>query len=124
MIRNFNLNINEGDFLCIVGTSGSGKTTALKMINGLIKPDEGEIIISDTNPVNGDIISLRRKIGYAIQGNGLFPHMTVAENIGYVPKLEKKDDKTIEEIVDKMLQLVGLPLNIKGKYPDELSGGQ
>lgn len=124
MIRNFNLNINEGDFLCIVGTSGSGKTTALKMINGLIKPDEGEIIISDTNPVNDDIISLRRKIGYAIQGNGLFPHMTVAENIGYVPKLEKKDDKTIEEIVDKMLQLVGLPLNIKGKYPDELSGGQ
>lgn len=124
MIRNFNLNINEGDFLCIVGTSGSGKTTALMMINGLIKPDEGEIIISDTNPVNDDIISLRRKIGYAIQGNGMFPHMTVAENIGYVPKLEKKDDKTIEEIVDKMLQLVGLPLNIKGKYPDELSGGQ
>ena len=90
VIRNFNLNINEGDFLCIVGTSGSGKTTAIKMINGLIKPNEGEIIISDTNPVNDDIISLRRKIGYAIQGNGLFPHMTVAENIGYVPKLEKK----------------------------------
>ena len=124
VVRNFNLSINEGDFVCIVGTSGSGKTTLLKMINGLIQPDEGEVMISGKNILNEDIISLRRKIGYAIQGNGLFPHMTVSENIGYVPRLEKKEEKTINEIVDKMLSLVGLPLDIKEKYPDELSGGQ
>lgn len=124
VVRNFNLSIDEGDFLCIVGTSGSGKTTLLKMINGLLKPDEGEIMISGKNILNEDIISLRRKIGYAIQGNGLFPHMTVSENIGYVPRLEKKEEKIVDEIIDKMLSLVGLPLDIKGKYPDELSGGQ
>lgn len=124
VVQNFNLSINEGDFICIVGTSGSGKTTLLKMINGLLKPDEGEIMILGENILNGDIISLRRKIGYAIQGNGLFPHMTVSENIGYVPRLEKKKEEVINEIIDKMLCLVGLPLDIKEKYPDELSGGQ
>lgn len=124
VVRNFNLGINEGDFICIIGTSGSGKTTLLKMINGLLKPDEGEVMISGKNILNEDIISLRRKIGYAIQGNGLFPHMTVSENIGYVPRLEKRKESEINEIVDKMLRLVGLSLDIKEKYPDELSGGQ
>lgn len=124
IIRNFNLSINEGDFICIVGTSGSGKTTLLKMINGLIKPDEGEVMISGKNILSEDIILLRRKIGYAIQGNGLFPHMTVSENIGYVPRLEKRKEREINEIVDKMLSLVGLSLDIKEKYPDQLSGGQ
>ena len=124
VVENFNLGINEGEFVCVVGTSGSGKTTILKMINGLLRPDVGEIMISGENILNQDLIALRRKIGYAIQGNGLFPHMTVSENIGYVPRLEKKEDKIIDEIIDKMLSLVGLPLDIKEKYPDELSGGQ
>ena len=124
VLQGFNLEINEGDFLCVVGTSGSGKTTMMKMINGLLTPDKGELLISGKNIKDEDIISLRRKIGYAIQGNGLFPHMTVAENIGYVPKLEGTDDKTIEGIVDKMLKLVGLSADVKEKYPDELSGGQ
>ncbi|MBR7928294.1 ABC transporter ATP-binding protein [Aerococcaceae bacterium zg-ZUI334] len=124
VVRDFNLSIHEGDFVCIVGTSGSGKTTLLKMINGLIKPDEGEIWISGHNIVEEDIMALRRKIGYAIQGNGLFPHLTVAENIGYVPRLEKRNEKEIDEIVDNMLKLVGLPLNTKEKYPNELFGGQ
>ena len=124
IVRDFNLRIKKGDFLCIVGSSGSGKTTLLKMINGLLKPDEGEIYISRKNILNEDIISLRRKIGYVIQGNGLFPHMTVEENIAYVPKLEKIEDKEVKIIVDKMLNLVGLPLEIKDKYPHELSGGQ
>lgn len=124
VLQGFNLEINEGDFLCVVGTSGSGKTTMMKMVNGLLTPDEGEILISGKNIKNEDIISLRRKIGYAIQGNGLFPHMTAAENIGYVPKLEGADDKAIEDIVDKMLKLVGLSADVKEKYPDELSGGQ
>ena len=124
VLQGFNLEINEGDFLCVVGTSGSGKTTMMKMINGLLTPDEGELLISGKNIKDEDIISLRRKIGYAIQGNGLFPHMTAAENIGYVPKLEGADDKAIEGIVDKMLKLVGLSADVKEKYPDELSGGQ
>ena len=124
VLQDFNLEINEGDFLCVVGTSGSGKTTMMKMINGLLTPDKGELLISGKNIKDEDIISLRRKIGYAIQGNGLFPHMTAAENIGYVPKLEGADDKTIDGIVDKMLKLVGLSADVKEKYPDELSGGQ
>lgn len=124
VVRDFNLTINEGDFLCIVGTSGSGKTTLLKMINGLIVPDEGDITIFGTRVIDQDIISLRRKIGYAIQGDGLFPHMTVAENIGYVPRLEGAPKGDVDAIVERMLSLVGLPLDSKEKYPKELSGGQ
>ena len=124
VVRNFNLTINEGDFLCIVGTSGSGKTTLLKMINGLVVPDEGDITINGIRVIDQDIISLRRKIGYAIQGDGLFPHMTVADNIGYVPKLDGTPKKEVDTIVNRMLSLVGLPLDSKGKYPKELSGGQ
>ena len=124
VVRNFNLTINEGDFLCIVGTSGSGKTTLLKMINGLVIPDEGDITINGIRVIDQDIISLRRKIGYAIQGDGLFPHMTVADNIGYVPKLDGVPKKEVDSIVNRMLSLVGLPLDSKGKYPKELSGGQ
>ena len=124
VVRNFNLTINEGDFLCIVGTSGSGKTTLLKMINGLIVPDEGDITINGIRVIDQDIISLRRKIGYAIQGDGLFPHMTVAGNIGYVPKLDGLPKEEVDSIVNRMLSLVGLPLDSKGKYPKELSGGQ
>ena len=124
VVRNFNLTINEGDFLCIVGTSGSGKTTLLKMINGLVVPDEGDITINGIRVIDQDIISLRRKIGYAIQGDGLFPHMTVAGNIGYVPKLDGLPKEEVDSIVNRMLSLVGLPLDSKGKYPKELSGGQ
>lgn len=124
VVRDCNLRINEGDFLCIVGTSGSGKTTLLKMINGLIAPDEGDITIFRTRVIDQDIISLRRKIGYAIQGDGLFPHMTVAENIGYVPRLEGVSKEEVDAIVERMLSLVGLPLDSKEKYPKELSGGQ
>ena len=124
VVRNFNLTINEGDFLCIVGTSGSGKTTLLKMINGLIVPDEGDITINGIRVIDQDIISLRRKIGYAIQGDGLFPHMTVAGNIGYVLKLDGLPKEEVDSIVNRMLSLVGLPLDSKGKYHKELSGGQ
>ena len=124
VVRDCNLSISEGDFLCIVGTSGSGKTTLLKMINGLIVPDEGDITIFGTRVIDQDIISLRRKIGYAIQGDGLFPHMTVADNIGYVPKLDGVPKDEVDTIVNRMLSLVGLPLDSKEKYPKELSGGQ
>lgn len=124
LIKDFNLTIEKGDFLCIVGTSGSGKTTLLKMINGLITPDRGEILIHGQPVSGGDLISLRRKIGYVIQGNGLFPHMSVAENIGYVLKLEHRDQAEIDAVVERLLRLVNLPESVKTKYPSELSGGQ
>lgn len=123
-LNNFNLSMEEGDFLCVVGTSGSGKTTMMKMVNGLIMPDEGKVFIHGESVCSKDIISLRRKIGYAIQGNGLFPHMTIRENIGYVLNLEHKPKAEVEEAVEKMLTLVGLSPDSKDKYPNELSGGQ
>lgn len=124
ILENFSLTIHKGDFLSVVGTSGSGKTTIMKMVNGLVVPDEGEILVRGKNILSGDLIALRRKIGYAIQGNGLFPHMTIEENIGYVPKLENRSKTETRGIVDNMLRMVGLPPEIKERYPNELSGGQ
>ncbi len=123
-VENFSISINKGDFVCIVGTSGSGKTTIMKMINGLVKADSGEVLIRGKNINQENLILLRRKIGYAIQGNGLFPHMSVAENIAYVPNLEKKSKVEIKKIVESTLRLVDLPLDMQSRYPDELSGGQ
>lgn len=123
-VENFSISINKGDFVCIVGTSGSGKTTIMKMINGLVKADSGEVLIRGKNINQENLILLRRKIGYAIQGNGLFPHMSVAENIAYVPNLEKKSKVEIKNIVESTLRLVDLPLDMQSRYPDELSGGQ
>lgn len=124
ILNNFSLKINKGDFICVVGTSGSGKTTLMKMINGLIMPDSGEIFVNGTNIKNQDLIALRRKMGYVIQGNYLFCHMNVAQNIAYTLNLEKKPKDQIEKIVDDMLAMAHLPLDIKARYPDELSGGQ
>lgn len=124
ILQNFSLTIHKGDFLSVVGTSGSGKTTIMKMVNGLIVADEGEVLVRGKNILSEDLIALRRKIGYAIQGNGLFPHMTIEENIGYVPKLENRSKAEIREIVENMLSMVGLPPEIKERYPNELSGGQ
>lgn len=124
VLEDFNLAIAQGEFLCIVGASGSGKTTIIKMINGLIKADEGEILIDGINLDDLDLIKLRKSIGYVIQGDGLFPHLNIKDNISYVLKLEKYSPKEIDVIVDEMLNLVGLDLKIKTKYPYELSGGQ
>lgn len=124
VLENFSLDIMEGEFLCIVGTSGSGKTTLMKMVNGIVMADEGQVIVYGEDIKTSDLVSLRRKIGYAIQGNSLFPHMNIFENITYVPKLEGETSHRLDEIVDEMLQLVQLPLNIKNKYPHQLSGGQ
>ncbi|MBC2575370.1 ABC transporter ATP-binding protein [Peptostreptococcus canis] len=124
IIKNFNLNIYKGEFLTIIGASGCGKTTLMKMINGLVLPDKGRILVNGKDISQVDIIELRRGIGYAIQGNVLFPHMNVYENISYVPKLLKLDRSEIDDIVDNMLELVNLPADAKKKYPNELSGGQ
>ena len=124
IIPDFNLTIESGTFLTIIGTSGSGKTTVLKMINGLVLPDKGEIHINGKNILAEDLIALRRNIGYVIQGNILFPHLTVAENIAYVLHLKKYFKTDIERIVSEKLQQVNLPPELANRFPHQLSGGQ
>ena len=124
IIPDFNLTIESGTFLTIIGTSGSGKTTVLKMINGLVLPDKGEIHINDKNILAEDLIALRRNIGYVIQGNILFPHLTVAENIAYVLHLKKYSKTDIARIVTEKLQQVNLPPELANRFPLQLSGGQ
>lgn len=125
VLRDLSLDIQIGEFLMVIGTSGCGKTTLLKMINGLIVPDAGTIWVNGQNIQTVDIIGLRRNIGYAIQGSGLFPHLTVAQNIAYVPNLLNKRDKAkTAQAVEKWLDVVGLEKSLLEKYPDELSGGQ
>lgn len=125
IIDNLNLAVTKGEFVTIIGSSGCGKTTALKMVNGLIEPTEGDIFVDGENIKNKDLTQLRRNIGYSIQGSVLFPHMTVEKNISYVPNLLNKKDKTkTREAVAKWMQIVGLPEEIKDRYPSELSGGQ
>lgn len=125
ILNEFNLNINKGEFLTIIGSSGCGKTTVLKLINGLLTPDSGKVHVNgeDISVVNQ--IQLRRKIGYVIQGVGLFPHMNIRKNISYVPNLTKKDDKSkIEAKALKLIKIVGLSEDMLDRYPSELSGGQ
>lgn len=125
IINNLSLKILKGEFITVIGTSGSGKTTLLKMINGLIMPDEGEVLVNDENIINKDLINLRRNIGYSIQGSILFPHMTVEENISYVPNLlNKRDKKKTKNAIKKWMDIIGLDETMIDRYPSELSGGQ
>ena len=125
IIDDFNLKITPGEFLTVVGSSGCGKTTILKMINGLIIPDEGQVLVHDQCTQAVDLIELRRGIGYAIQGSVLFPHMTVAQNIAYVPNLlNKNDKKRTYEALSTWTKIVGLDEELIHRYPSELSGGQ
>ncbi len=125
VVEKFNLTIDAGEFVTIVGSSGSGKTTILKMVNGLYGMTTGDIFVHGENIKDKDMITLRRQIGYAIQGSVLFPHMTVENNIAYVPKLLNKNDKQkTRQAVDKWMSIVGLPAELKKRYPRELSGGQ
>lgn len=125
IISNFNLSIKSGEFVTIVGQSGSGKTTILKMINALIRPTSGDIFIHNENINTKNIIELRRNIGYAIQGSVLFPHMNVEENISYVPNLlNKKDVARTKKAVEKWMKIVGLEHTLNSRFPHELSGGQ
>jgi osmoprotectant transport system ATP-binding protein len=119
------LAIDEGEFITILGSSGCGKTTLLKMINRLYEPSDGTIKLFDKEIRNMDVVKLRRGIGYVIQQVGLFPHMTIAENIATVPKLLKWSREKIDVRVDELLSLVGLyPEEFKNRYPSQLSGGQ
>ena len=125
ILEHFDLSVEEGEFVTIIGSSGCGKTTALKMVNGLIEPDDGDIFVDGGNIKKKNLTELRRNIGYAIQGSILFPHMTVEKNISYVPNLlNKKDKARTKAAVSKWMKIVGLDESIKDRYPSELSGGQ
>ena len=125
IIRDFSLAVKKGEFVTIIGSSGCGKTTVLKMANALVTPVAGEALIDGKNVRDLDLIALRRNIGYAIQGSVLFPHMTVEKNIAFVPNLlNKSDKKRTEQAVRKWLKIVGLDENILSRYPGQLSGGQ
>ncbi len=124
-VRDLTLEIAEGETLVLLGTSGSGKTTTMKMVNRLIEPTRGRILIGGQDISTQDPVALRRRIGYAIQHIGLFPHMSVAENIAVVPKLLRWPAKRIDERVDELLALVGLePAEFHDRFPARLSGGQ
>lgn len=125
IMEEFNLSVQQGEFVTIIGSSGCGKTTALKMINGLIEPTSGDVFVKGTNIRDKNLTELRRNIGYAIQGSVLFPHMTVEQNISYVPNLiNKKNKEKTNAAVSKWMKLVGLDGELKDRYPSELSGGQ
>lgn len=125
ILDDFNLTVNKGDFLTVIGSSGCGKTTLLKLINGLLIPDNGTIYVNGEDISRVDLIKLRRKIGYVIQEVGLFPNMNIEKNISYVPNLSKnRDKKQILKDVKKLINIVGLNEDLLNRYPSELSGGQ
>ena len=124
VLGNLNLEIHHGETLILLGRSGSGKTTTLKLINRLLTATGGEIRVEGRPLVEWDVIRLRRMIGYVIQEAGLFPHYTVERNIGLVPRIEGWPPKRIRERVQELLQLVGLEPHLAARYPRELSGGQ
>ncbi|MBK5441871.1 MULTISPECIES: betaine/proline/choline family ABC transporter ATP-binding protein [unclassified Peribacillus] len=123
-VKNITLDIKKGEFICFIGPSGCGKTTTMKMINRLIEPSEGKILINGENIMEKDPVKLRRQIGYVIQQIGLFPHMTILENITLVPKLLKWSDQEKKERALELLQLVDMGPEYLERYPYELSGGQ
>lgn len=125
VVIDFSVSIAKGEFVTIIGGSGCGKTTVLKMINRLIEQDAGEIFVAGNNIRYENLIQLRRSIGYAIQGNSLFPHMTVRENIAYVPNLLNGRNKAqTSKAVEKWVAILELDVALLDRYPDELSGGQ
>jgi osmoprotectant transport system ATP-binding protein len=124
-VDNLTLDVPEGEILILVGPSGCGKTTTMKMINRIIEPTSGRIILDGEDVTTADPDQLRRRIGYVIQQIGLFPHMTIAQNIATVPKLLGWDAKRIDARIDELLETVGLPPGTyRNRYPKQLSGGQ
>ena len=124
-VRDLSLEIERGELVVLLGESGCGKTTTLKMINRLVDLSSGTITVDGQNIMRTDPVQLRRRIGYVFQGIGLFPHMTVKENVATVPRLLGWDAADIDKRVDELLELVNLdPRQFRGRLPAELSGGQ
>ena len=124
-VRDLSLEIRDGETCVLIGPSGCGKTTTLRMINRLIEPDGGRIVIDGEDTSHVDPVQLRLKMGYVIQQTGLFPHMTVGDNVATVPRLWQWDSARINKRVDELLELVGLdPREYRKRYPHQLSGGQ
>ncbi|WP_318357322.1 ABC transporter ATP-binding protein [Enterobacter sp.] len=123
-VSDLNLHFKTGAFSVLIGTSGSGKSTTLKMINRLVEHDEGTILFAGEEIRSFPVLTLRRRMGYAIQSIGLFPHWTVAQNIATVPQLQKWPRARINARVDELMALLGLDTALRGRYPHELSGGQ
>lgn len=123
-VKDINFSFDTGEFVVFIGTSGSGKTTCMRMINRMVKPTSGEILIDGKNIKKIDEVQLRRKIGYVIQQIGLIPHMSIYENIVLVPKLLKWDKERQRKIALDLIRKVDLPEEMLDSYPNELSGGQ
>jgi osmoprotectant transport system ATP-binding protein len=125
LLRDVSLQLEAGTTTALLGRSGSGKTTLLRMVNNLVTPSTGEVIVAGSQTQNGDIIALRRSIGYVIQETGLFPHMTVERNAGMALELAGRSKREIETRVHEVMSLVGMDYEeFRGRYPWQLSGGQ
>lgn len=124
-VDNMNVTFNAGETIVLIGPSGCGKTTTLRMINRLIEPTEGIILVEGEDTSKIDVVELRRRMGYVIQQIGLFPHMTIAQNVGLVPYLKGMEKNQRKERVEELLDFVGMPsARFYNRYPNELSGGQ
>ncbi|WP_218077562.1 glycine betaine ABC transporter ATP binding protein YehX [Escherichia coli] len=123
-VNDLNLNFQEGSFSVLIGTSGSGKSTTLKMINRLVEHDSGELRFAGEEIRSLPVLELRRRMGYAIQSIGLFPHWSVAQNIATVLQLQKWSRARIDDRIDELMALLGLESNLRERYPHQLSGGQ
>jgi osmoprotectant transport system ATP-binding protein len=124
ILRRLNLAVDRGEILILLGRSGSGKTTALKLVNRLLENSSGEVRVEGRETRQWDVIELRRHIGYAIQEVGLFPHYTVERNIALVPTVQDWPEEKVRARVEELIQLVGLTRDVASRYPHQLSGGQ
>jgi osmoprotectant transport system ATP-binding protein len=124
ILSGLSLDVFRGEILVLLGRSGSGKTTTLKLINRLLAPTAGEVRVEDSVVAQRDVVRLRRRIGYVIQEIGLFPHFNVERNIGLVPRIEGWPEEKIRSRTQELLQMVGLEPNLASRYPHQLSGGQ
>ncbi|HMM07068.1 MAG TPA: ABC transporter ATP-binding protein [Clostridiales bacterium] len=123
-LKDVSMEIHKGEFITVIGSSGCGKTTMLKLMNGLIEPSNGQVFINGVHIAEIDQIALRRKIGYVIQSIGLFPHLSIRKNITFIPNILKYDKKEADAIAKDLITMVGLDESILKRYPHELSGGQ